>query len=83
MVVDAMSEMGIYSIKNWSATGEIDMVPGLGRAGPGNTMIVTRKSVLRLPGGLFPGSNSLPRGLMPAYLSEGAGVRKKGGGKLP
>jgi len=26
MVVDKTSEMGIYSIKNWSATGEIDLV---------------------------------------------------------
>ncbi len=30
MVVDATSAMGIYPIKNWSATGEIDMVKGLG-----------------------------------------------------
>ena len=32
MVVDATSEMGIYPINNWSATGEIDMVKGLGDA---------------------------------------------------
>ena len=30
MVVDATSAMGIYPINNWSATGEIDMVKGLG-----------------------------------------------------
>jgi aldehyde:ferredoxin oxidoreductase len=32
MVVDATSGMGIYPINNWSATGEIDMVKGLGDA---------------------------------------------------
>ena len=30
MVVDATSAMGIYPVNNWSATGEIDMVKGLG-----------------------------------------------------
>jgi len=32
MVVDATSGMGIYPINNWTATGEIDMVKGLGDA---------------------------------------------------
>jgi len=30
MVVDATSEMGIYPIRNWSATGEVDMTKDLG-----------------------------------------------------
>ncbi len=41
MVVDAMSEMGIFSIRNWSATGTVNMVPGLGKDA-NDTMIVTR-----------------------------------------
>ena len=48
MVVDAMTEMGIFSIKNWSATGEIDMVAGLGRATQ-DTMIVTRNPCYDCP----------------------------------
>jgi len=39
MVVDATSEMGIYPINNWSATGEIDMVKGLGDAAQAKMII--------------------------------------------
>jgi aldehyde:ferredoxin oxidoreductase len=39
MVVDATSAMGIYPIKNWSATGEIDMVKGLGDAAQARMII--------------------------------------------
>jgi aldehyde:ferredoxin oxidoreductase len=39
MVVDATSAMGIYPIKNWSATGEIDMVTGLGDAAQAKTIV--------------------------------------------
>ncbi len=39
MVVDATSAMGIYPINNWSATGEIDMVKGLGDAAQAKMII--------------------------------------------
>jgi len=39
MVVDATSAMGIYPINNWSATGEIDMVKGLGDAAQSKMII--------------------------------------------
>jgi aldehyde:ferredoxin oxidoreductase len=41
MVVDAMSEMGILSIRNWSATGTVDMSPSLGKDA-NDMLIVTR-----------------------------------------
>ncbi|MCJ7605461.1 MAG: aldehyde ferredoxin oxidoreductase family protein, partial [Dehalococcoidales bacterium] len=48
MVVDAMTEMGIFSIRNWSATGQINMVKGLGREAQDAT-IVTRNPCYDCP----------------------------------
>ena len=69
MVVDAMSEMGIYSIKNWSATGEINMVPGLGKAAQ-DTMIVTRNPCYDCPVGCSQ-VKLVTKGPYAGYLSEG------------
>jgi aldehyde:ferredoxin oxidoreductase len=69
MVVDAMSEMGIYSIKNWSATGQIDMVPGLGKATQ-DTMIITRNPCYDCPVGCSQ-VKLVTSGPYAGYLSEG------------
>jgi len=69
MVVDAMTEMGIYSIKNWSATGQIDMVPGLGREAQ-NEMIVTRSHCHDCPVGCSQ-VKLVTSGPYAGYLSEG------------
>jgi len=41
MTLDKMTDMGIFSIKNWSATGEINTVPTLGEKAQ-DTMIITK-----------------------------------------
>ncbi len=41
MALDRTSEMGIFSIRNWAATGQINMVPSLGMKAQ-DTMITTR-----------------------------------------
>ncbi len=69
MVVDAMTEMGIYSIKNWSATGEINMVPGLGKAAQ-DTMIITRNPCYDCPVGCSQ-VKLVTSGPYAGYLSEG------------
>ncbi len=69
MVVDAMSEMGIFSIKNWSATGEINMVPGLGKATQ-DTMIITRNPCHDCPVGCSQ-VKLVTSGPYAGYLSEG------------
>jgi aldehyde:ferredoxin oxidoreductase len=69
MVVDAMTEMGIYSIKNWSATGEIDMVPGLGLKAQ-DTMIVARNPCYDCPVGCSQ-VKLVTSGPYAGYLSEG------------
>ena len=69
MVVDAMSEMGIYSIRNWSATGQIDMVPGLGKATQ-DTMIITRNPCYDCPVGCSQ-VKLVTSGPYAGYLSEG------------
>ena len=69
MVVDAMSEMGIYSIKNWSATGQINMMPGLGRAAQ-DTMIITRNPCYDCPVGCSQ-VKLVTSGPYAGYLSEG------------
>lgn len=48
MTLDKMTEMGIFSIKNWSATGEIDTVPDLGLKAQ-DTMIITRNPCYDCP----------------------------------
>jgi len=40
MIIDEMTEMGIYSTKNWSATGEVNLVKEQGRDAQ-HEMIVT------------------------------------------
>lgn len=69
MVVDAMSEMGIYSIKNWSATGQINMVPGLGKVTQ-DTMIITRNPCYDCPVGCSQ-VKLVTSGPYAGYLSEG------------
>jgi aldehyde:ferredoxin oxidoreductase len=69
MVVDVLTEMGIYSIKNWSATGQINMVPGLGRATQ-DTMIVTRNPCYDCPVGCSQ-VKLVTDGPYAGYLSEG------------
>jgi aldehyde:ferredoxin oxidoreductase len=41
MVLDRMTDMGMFSIRNWAATGEINTVPGLGMKAQ-DTMIITK-----------------------------------------
>ncbi len=69
MAVDSMTDMGIYSIKNWSATGEIDMVPGLGREAQ-DTMIITRNPCHDCPVGCSQ-VKLVTAGPYAGYLSEG------------
>lgn len=69
MVVDAMTEKGIYSIKNWSATGEINMVPHLGKAAQ-DTMIITRNPCYDCPVGCSQ-VKLVTQGPYAGYLSEG------------
>lgn len=69
MVVDAMTEMGIYSIKNWSATGEINMIPGLGKATQ-DAMIIARNPCYDCPVGCSQ-VKLVTSGPYAGYLSEG------------
>ncbi len=69
MVVDAMTEMGIYSIKNWSATGQINMIPGLGLKAQ-DEMIVTRSHCHDCPVGCSQ-VKLVTSGPYAGYLSEG------------
>jgi aldehyde:ferredoxin oxidoreductase len=69
MVVDATSEMGIYPIKNWSATGEIDMVKGLGDAAQAR-MIVHKAHCHDCPVGCSQ-IKLVTSGPYAGYMSEG------------
>ncbi|MFH1646816.1 MAG: aldehyde ferredoxin oxidoreductase family protein [Chloroflexota bacterium] len=69
MVVDSTSEMGIFSIKNWSATGEIDMVGGLGDAAQAKA-IVNRQHCHDCPVGCSQ-VKLVTSGPYAGYLSEG------------
>ena len=69
MVVDAMTEMGIFSIKNWSATGQINMIPGLGLKAQ-DTMIITRNPCYDCPVGCSQ-VKLVTSGPYAGYLSEG------------
>jgi aldehyde:ferredoxin oxidoreductase len=69
MVVDAMTDMGIYSTKNWSATGQINMVPGLGLKAQ-DTMIITRNHCYDCPVGCSQ-VKLVTDGPYAGYLSEG------------
>jgi aldehyde:ferredoxin oxidoreductase len=69
MIVDAMTEMGIYSIKNWTATGQIDMVPGLGNDAQ-DEMIITKAHCQDCPVGCSQ-VKLVTSGPYAGYLSEG------------
>jgi len=69
MVVDAMTEMGIYSIKNWTATGEINLVKNLGLAAQ-DEMIITRSHCHDCPVGCSQ-VKLVTSGPYAGYLSEG------------
>jgi aldehyde:ferredoxin oxidoreductase len=69
MVVDATSDMGIYPIKNWSATGEIDMVKGLGNDAQ-HKMIVNKCYCADCPVGCSQ-VKLVTAGPYAGYLSEG------------
>jgi len=69
MVVDATSEMGIYPINNWSATGELDMVKGLGDAAQAR-MIVHKAHCHDCPVGCSQ-IKLVTSGPYAGYMSEG------------
>jgi aldehyde:ferredoxin oxidoreductase len=69
MVVDATSAMGIYPIKNWTATGEIDMTKGLGDAAQAR-MIVHKAHCHDCPVGCSQ-IKLVTSGPYAGYMSEG------------
>ncbi|MBN1693725.1 MAG: aldehyde ferredoxin oxidoreductase family protein [Dehalococcoidales bacterium] len=69
MVVDPMTEMGIFSTKNWSATGQISMIKGLGRETQ-DTMIINRNPCNDCPVGCSQ-VKMVKNGPYAGYLSEG------------
>jgi len=69
MVVDAMSEMGIFSIRNWAATGTMNMVPKLGREAQ-DEIITTRLHCHDCPVGCSQ-VKLIKSGPYAGYLSEG------------
>jgi len=69
MIVDDMTEMGIYSTKNWSATGEIDWVKEQGRDAQ-HEMIVTKSHCADCPVGCTQ-VKLVKDGPYAGYLSEG------------
>jgi aldehyde:ferredoxin oxidoreductase len=69
MVLDRMTEMGIFSIKNWAATGEINTVPSLGLKAQ-DTMIITRNPCYDCPVSCSQ-VKLVTEGPYAGYLSEG------------
>jgi len=69
MVVDPMTEMGIFSTKNWSATGQISMIKGLGKETQ-DTMIINRNPCNDCPVGCSQ-VKMVKTGPYAGYLSEG------------
>jgi aldehyde:ferredoxin oxidoreductase len=69
MVVNDMTEMGIYSIKNWTATGEIDLVESQGRDAQ-DAMIITKCHCADCPVGCSQ-VKLVNEGPFAGYLSEG------------
>jgi aldehyde:ferredoxin oxidoreductase len=69
MTLDKMTEMGIFSIKNWAATGEIDTVPNLGLKAQ-DTMIITRNPCYDCPVSCSQ-VKLVTEGPYAGYLSEG------------
>jgi aldehyde:ferredoxin oxidoreductase len=69
MTLDVTTNMGIFCIKNWSVTGEIDMVPALGREAQ-DTMIVARNPCYDCPVSCSQ-VKLVTSGPFAGYLSEG------------
>ena len=69
MIIDEMTEKGIYSTKNWSATGEIDLVKEQGRDAQ-HEMIVTSSHCADCPVGCTQ-VKLVKEGPYAGYLSEG------------
>jgi len=69
MIIDEMTEKGIYSIKNWSATGEINLVKEQGRDAQ-HAMIVTSAHCADCPVGCTQ-VKLVKDGPYAGYLSEG------------
>ena len=69
MIIDEMTEKGIYSTKNWSATGEIDLVKEQGRDAQ-HEMIVTSAHCADCPVGCTQ-VKLVKEGPYAGYLSEG------------
>jgi aldehyde:ferredoxin oxidoreductase len=69
MTLDKMTDMGIFSIKNWSATGEINTVPDLGLKAQ-DMMIITRNPCYDCPVSCSQ-VKLVTSGPYAGYLSEG------------
>ena len=69
MIIDDMTQMGIYSTKNWSATGEVDLVKEQGRAAQ-HEMIITSSHCADCPVGCSQ-VKLINEGPYAGYLSEG------------
>jgi len=69
MIIDEMTEKGIYSTKNWSATGEINLVKEQGRDAQ-HSMIVTNAHCADCPVGCTQ-VKLVKEGPYAGYLSEG------------
>ncbi len=69
MIIDDMTQMGIYSSRNWSATGEVDLVKEQGRAAQ-HEMIITSSHCADCPVGCSQ-VKLINEGPYAGYLSEG------------
>ncbi len=69
MIIDDMTEMGIYSAKNWSATGEIDLVKEQGRDAQ-DAMIINKAYCADCPVGCSQ-VKMVTDGPYAGFLSEG------------
>jgi aldehyde:ferredoxin oxidoreductase len=69
MIIDDMTKMGIYSAKNWQATGEVDLVKEQGRDAQ-DAMIITKSYCADCPVGCTQ-VKLVKEGPYAGYLSEG------------
>ncbi len=69
MIIDNMTEMGIYSTKNWTATGEIDLVKEQGRDAQ-DAMIINKSHCADCPVGCSQ-VKLVNEGPFAGFLSEG------------
>jgi len=69
MIIDDMTKMGIYSTKNWQATGEVDLVKEQGRDAQ-HKMIITKSHCADCPVGCTQ-VKLVNEGPYAGYLSEG------------